>query len=70
MSWTIDEDGLVECDCGVVGFAAIVNEQGAVCSLECVSCGETYDTTTDEFKAAAKRAAEAYNKMHKVEEER
>lgn len=59
--WIIDEDGLVECDCGVSGFQVIVGETGEVVCLECVSCGETYDVD-DEFRAAGKRAALAASK--------
>lgn len=62
--WTIDEDGLVECDCGVTGFQVIVGPDGVVCLLECVSCGTTHDATTEEFKKAGQDAARAYERMH------
>jgi hypothetical protein len=59
--WTIDEDGLVECDCGTKGFKGfqgfqvVLDKSNVVVSLECISCGEIY--SVDEFKKARKVGA-------------
>jgi hypothetical protein len=39
----IDNDGLANCDCGVVGFEVTFGADGAV-ELVCVSCGNLYST--------------------------
>lgn len=58
-SWIIDEDGLVECDCGVTGFQVIVDTKNGneVVHLNCISCGADY--AVEEFKTAVSTKAAA-----------
>jgi hypothetical protein len=39
----IDNDGLANCDCGVVGFEVTVIDVDRF-ELTCISCGTTYST--------------------------